>query len=325
MRMPKGLEHSQDGTHYTRNPSFACFHGNGMIGFIGTEGQRYSYSGPEAAVAEGIWKAASEPVPVAAWADLLERCETGPDAAVGIFEAFLERGLLLKVQTANLNEALGVAGGNTPGPRLRLLVCVTGAVAAVCIAEYLRELWSQLSAQIRVVLTRAATEMVNPAGLSYLLKAPCHVDMFEATGCDGRPPHIYLAEWASCVLVVPATANSIVRIASGTFNDLVSLTVGATPAQTPVIIAPSMNWRMFQSEVLQKSLQVCRENGYWIIEAGYGCEIGAQNAAEGFSVGALGCRHNVLPQLVKQILQWHRGGRARRAVPSIDGGSSVGG
>ena len=116
---------------------------------------------------------------------------------------------------------------------------------------------------VRTIMTESATRFVSPVTFQTLSNYPVSIGLFE----DWKPGnirHISNAEWADVVVIAPATANIIGKIANGIADDLLTTTVMAAECQ--VVMAPSMNDKMYANPVLQKNVQFLRELGYSFIE-----------------------------------------------------------
>ncbi|MGD8395546.1 MAG: bifunctional phosphopantothenoylcysteine decarboxylase/phosphopantothenate--cysteine ligase CoaBC [Candidatus Eiseniibacteriota bacterium] len=155
-----------------------------------------------------------------------------------------------------------------------VLLGVTGSIAAFKAVEVLR-LLTRAGATVQVVMTRAATHFVAPLTFSALSGRACLVDQFEAeeTRAAFVPPddpdhlpivHIDLARQADAVLVAPASANLLGKVAHGIADDLLSVTLMATTA--PVLFAPAMNTHMWENPVVQRNVTLLRELGHGIID-----------------------------------------------------------
>ncbi len=135
-----------------------------------------------------------------------------------------------------------------------VLLCVTGGIAAFKAAELARML-SKQGAQVRVVMTQAATRFVTPLTFQALSGHPVMIDLFDQQQ-ESQISHIEAARWADCILVAPATANLIGKIGNGIADDLVSTIILA--ARCNIVIAPAMNWAMWQNEMVQANLAKIR-------------------------------------------------------------------
>lgn len=139
----------------------------------------------------------------------------------------------------------------------RVLVGVTGGIAAYKSAELVRRLQDQ-GASVRVVMTRAAQEFVTPLTFQALSGHPVHRDLLD-TEAEAAMGHIELARWADLVLIAPATADFIARLAQGRGDDLLTTLCLATRA--PIAIAPAMNQGMWRNSATQRNLAQLNERG----------------------------------------------------------------
>jgi phosphopantothenoylcysteine decarboxylase/phosphopantothenate--cysteine ligase len=127
---------------------------------------------------------------------------------------------------------------------------VTGGISAYKAAELVR-LLRKADAQVRVVMTRAATEFITPLTLQTLSGHPVARELFDL-GEEAQIGHIRLADEADVVVVAPATADSIARFAAGLADDLLAAVLLATRA--PVLLAPAMNVNMWENPLTQANL-----------------------------------------------------------------------
>ena len=138
---------------------------------------------------------------------------------------------------------------------------VTGSIAAYKAAELVR-LFVRNGDSVHVVMTPAACEFVAPLTFQTLSRNPVSVDMFDQP--DGwKPEHISLAVLADLVLVAPATANTIAKIAHGLADNLLASTVLATKA--PVAVAPAMNDGMWSNPATRANMEILRSRGVKVI------------------------------------------------------------
>ncbi len=142
-----------------------------------------------------------------------------------------------------------------------IIIGVCGGIAAYKAAHIVSGL-RQNGFQVYVIMTQAATRFVQPLTFRTLSGQPVFVDMFSEPR-DWNVEHVELARRADLLLVVPATANIIGKMAHGIADDLLSTTVLATRGQ--VMIAPAMNVNMFRNPVVQENLAALRERGVWVI------------------------------------------------------------
>ncbi len=131
----------------------------------------------------------------------------------------------------------------------RILLIVGGGIAAFKIPELIRMIRRE-GASVVPVLTHAGAEFVTPLTLSALAESPCHTELFDLTR-ESEMGHIQLSRAADLVVVAPATANLMARMASGMADDLASTLLLAT--DKPVLIAPAMNVRMWQHAATRRN------------------------------------------------------------------------
>jgi len=141
--------------------------------------------------------------------------------------------------------------------RVKVLVGISGGIAAYKSALLVRELMRR-GHEVRVMMTAAAARFVGPVTFTGLTGEPPVLDLWDAT----RPGevHVDLAEWADVVVVAPATANLMARLASGVANDVVTATLLCFSG--PVVIAPAMHTRMWASPATQRNVRQLRDDGH---------------------------------------------------------------
>ena len=139
-------------------------------------------------------------------------------------------------------------GGGLAGKRI--VLGVTGGIAAYKAAELCR-LFVKAGATVRVVMTEAATRFIAPLTLQTLSGAPVALDLFDPAS-EAEIGHIKLADEADLLVVAPATADFIARMAAGMADDLLAAVVLATRA--PILLAPAMNVNMWENPVTQANL-----------------------------------------------------------------------
>ncbi|WP_339668983.1 bifunctional phosphopantothenoylcysteine decarboxylase/phosphopantothenate--cysteine ligase CoaBC [Dasania marina] len=131
-----------------------------------------------------------------------------------------------------------------------ILLGVTGGIAAYKSAELIRRL-KEHGAEVQVVMTPAAQEFITPLTLQALSGNPVHTSLLDPEA-EAAMGHIALARWADLVLVAPATADFMARLATGQANDLLTTLCLATDA--PIAIAPAMNQAMWRDAATQQNL-----------------------------------------------------------------------
>lgn len=172
---------------------------------------------------------------------------------------------------------------------MRILVGISGGIAAYKTITLVRRL-IEAGAEVRVVLTESATQFVTPLSLQAVSGHPVRTQLFDAEAEAGMD-HIALARWAEQIVIAPASADLIARMAQGMANDLLTTLILATTA--PVTIAPAMNRQMWAHPAVQANVQTLRSRGVRLI----GPASGAQ------ACGEVGAGRMVEPEdLARQIL-----------------------
>jgi phosphopantothenoylcysteine decarboxylase/phosphopantothenate--cysteine ligase len=148
----------------------------------------------------------------------------------------------------------------------KIVLGVCGGIAAYKSVELLR-LISKQGATVRVFMTKSALEFVGRMTFQALSGRPVCTDLFEK-GDEASFKHIDWATEADAVVVAPATANVIGKLANGIADDALSTFMLAVTA--PVIVCPSMNTNMYQKKAVRRNLETLRNDGYHILEPGSG-------------------------------------------------------
>jgi len=160
----------------------------------------------------------------------------------------------------------------------RILLCVCGGIAAYKAAELVRRL-REAGAQVQVAMTADALQFVGAATFQAVSGRTVRSSLWDEAA-EAAMGHIELARWAQLVLVAPATANTIAKLAHGLADDLVSTLCLATTA--PLLLAPAMNHRMWLHAATQANVATLRERGVRLL----GPDDGAQACGE-FGPGRL--------------------------------------
>ena len=143
-----------------------------------------------------------------------------------------------------------------------ILVGVTGGIAAYKAAELVRCL-VKAGAQVRVIMTAAAQQFITPLTLQTLSGQPVGTDLFGLES-EARIGHIHMAREAQLVVVAPATANVMAKMAAGFADDYLTTTILA--GKSPVLICPAMNVVMWEHPATRRNLNTLRELGYHVLE-----------------------------------------------------------
>ncbi len=139
-----------------------------------------------------------------------------------------------------------------------ILLGVTGGIAAYKSVELASRLL-QAGSQVQTVMTRSACQLVGAKSFQAVTGAPVYTDLWSAVE-NHAMPHIRLADWADVIIVAPATANIIGKMASGICDDLLSTLLCAC-WQKPLCLAPAMNSRMWHNPRVQHNIRILTEMG----------------------------------------------------------------
>jgi phosphopantothenoylcysteine decarboxylase/phosphopantothenate--cysteine ligase len=149
---------------------------------------------------------------------------------------------------------------------MRVALLVSGGIAAYKLVDLASAL-TQAGGQVRVAMTGSATRFVGAPSFRGVTGNPVLTGLW---GADGAPePHVFLGDWAQLLLVAPATANVIARIAHGQSDDIVTATLLA--ARCPIVVAPAMNDAMWSKQAVRDNVATLRERGMTVVdpEAGH--------------------------------------------------------
>lgn len=168
----------------------------------------------------------------------------------------------------------------------RILLGVTGGIAAYKSAELVRRL-RERGAEVQVVMTRGAREFVTPLTFQALSGRTVRTELWDAAA-EAAMGHIELARWAELVLVAPAGADFMARLAAGRADDLLATLCLATEA--PIVLAPAMNRLMWSHAATQANASVLKKRGVTLLgpaEGGQACgEVGAGRMLEPDDIAA---------------------------------------
>ena len=147
-----------------------------------------------------------------------------------------------------------------------ILIGVTGGIAAYKVVEVASRL-KKSGANVRVMMTSAATEFVSPRTFEEITGNAVFVEMF-GDAAHFHVAHVALADFADLILIAPATANFLAKAAHGVADDLLTTTILAS--DKPLLIAPSMNTKMFLNPATQDNLKALKARGVKILEPAVG-------------------------------------------------------
>ena len=187
-----------------------------------------------------------------------------------------------------------------------ILIGITGGIAAYKSASFARLLIKN-GYDVRVIMTASAQAFITPLTLQALTGNPVHIDLLDETAELGMG-HIELAKWADLLIIAPATANTIAKLAMGIADDLLTTVCLATTA--PILVAPAMNQQMWQHPSVKLNLQTLTDYDYEIIQPASG-EQACGDIGEGR-----------LPE-PEQLLEYVQYFIARQVTPQVLAGKNV--
>lgn len=150
----------------------------------------------------------------------------------------------------------------------RVLLGVTGSIAAYKSADLVRRL-REVGAEVRVAMTGNAKQFITPLTMQAVSGNPVHEELFDLQA-EAAMGHIELARWADVVLIAPATADFMARLANGNADDLLTTLCLAT--QAPIALAPAMNQGMWKHTLTQDNLQALKQKNIHIFGPGEGSQ-----------------------------------------------------
>lgn len=180
-----------------------------------------------------------------------------------------------------------------------IVLGVCGGIAAYWSVEIAGQL-KDMEADVHVIMTENATEFVTPLTFQTISRNRVLTDMF-AEHCSQGCIHISLAKRADVLLVAPATANIIGKVANGIADDALSTTIMATTS--PVLFCPAMNDKMWANKIVQENVKTLKENGYHFVDPEYGKMACGDNG-----IGRLANIGSIVDKLIE--ISEERGGRA---------------
>ena len=182
----------------------------------------------------------------------------------------------------------------------KTLLAITGGIAAFKAVRVLRLLKKQ-GADVYVVMTKHATHFLAPATCAALSGHPVCTDLFAPLHSSSME-HIALAHGTAAVLVVPATANVIAKLATGIADDLLSTLLLVVADRAPIFLAPAMNAHMYTNPVVQQHLTTLRQRRIEIIEPRYGQ---LASTLEGEGIGRLTEPEDLVAHVLARLCQAH--------------------
>jgi len=147
-----------------------------------------------------------------------------------------------------------------------IVLGVTGSIAAYKIAS-LASMLVKLHGDVHVIMTENATQFIHPITFETLTGNKCLIETFDRN-FQFHVAHVSLGQKADVMLIAPATANIIAKIANGIADDMLSTTILATTA--PIIISPAMNTKMYENKIVQDNIEKCKKYGMEVIQPASG-------------------------------------------------------
>lgn len=144
----------------------------------------------------------------------------------------------------------------------KILLAVTGGIAAYRSCDIANEL-KKRGHDVTCLMTREASQFITALSLQNFTGNPVYTDLF-AVPSDKNPVHTALAEEADLILVAPATANILGKLASGILDDIVTCTIYA--GRAPVLLCPAMNDKMYHHPIVRANIEKLRSIGYQFVE-----------------------------------------------------------
>jgi len=270
------MAHIQRGTlrldetaFYMRHPRLVVMTSGSEVVFIAKDGAVIRHPTHHPGAWSRFLQGLVAPLPGRAFGDF---ARTVPDLTPEVLERLLEGDCILRDDAAaRLIEQQEEVYENAPGFHLapcertcdNLVVACSGSVVSGLMAPTLLSLrQTGFQGRLDVILTESATKFVTREFLeAYDIRT--WVEVSERKG-GLHVPHVQLAQAASCIVVAPATASSLHRIANATCTDLLSLAVVATRA--PVLLVPAMNDAMWENSAVQRNLSLLRKDGRFVVE-----------------------------------------------------------
>ena len=289
---------------YQRQPAAVAVTTADRMLVVGADGAVDLFERLDVDRAAAVWEALAVPLELR---ELRRLSGARGGRLAGWVERLVARGVIVNGRRRGRRRPGGRPARQEGSGRCRHLVLGVAGSAAACFVEpFVRRLRAEFATRLDVVLTAAAQRLVRPASLR---GSGVRVwrDLWEQRA-GVRVPHVELATAAELVLVLPATAHTIFRIAHAACSDLLSLVACATEA--PVILVPVMNPAMWAKPAVRRNVRQLRADGRYIVEPGAGRTL-ATGAAVAVGGGPLDPA--VLLSVMRAIARVSRGARSEDA------------
>lgn len=247
--------------YYIRNPSAAVMLAHDRCIVVRADGSTTTLEPEDPDLLSAVLRHLQIPLTPS---ELAIRCGADEARVVAVAESLVREQAVLWATSADDVARVMRPGLSAPQERpcRRLVVGISGSLGAAVMLPMLVHLRQAFAAQIDVIVTESARRFLVAEALGYFGFA-VWTDPF-ATRDAVQVPHMHLATVAELVLVMPASARTLHRLATGECSDLLSLVVAATEA--PVVVAPSMNERMHRFPAIRRNLERLRADGMYVVE-----------------------------------------------------------
>ena len=187
----------------------------------------------------------------------------------------------------------------------KILYIICGGISAYKSLETIR-LFKKNGAEIKTILTNSAKEFITPLSVASLSQGKVYSDLFSVEN-ETEMDHIALSRWADIILIAPATANTISKLAQGTTDDLASTVVLASDKQ--IYLAPAMNVRMWEHQSTKQNLEKLKSFGYMLI----GPEVGEMACGE-YGEGKMSDPDKILNKINNHFLKLKENNKLKALV-----------
>jgi SAM-dependent methyltransferase/3-polyprenyl-4-hydroxybenzoate decarboxylase len=282
-----------------RAPVVAIYDVGDVTVVLGREGRAHRFDGDSAHLVRAMLSILAHTHTRAALLARLAELAGAPIEDTGV----IDEALALLLGAGAVERVADPTASSAPRPRAiapRVVLGITGAVASAYTPSLLGQLLARGYA-VRVVATPEAMRFVRAESIEALTHAPLVTAMWIGEG-GLVVPHIALAQWADLVVVAPASATTVGRLAAGDFSSIVSAVALSTTA--PVVVVPSMNTAMFDGAVVQRNLAQLVDDGMHVVHPAYGNEVAEQPAARTPILGA-SPPGAVIGRIVEAVLATH--------------------
>ncbi len=261
---------------------------------LAPDGAGHEFTGDSADLAREVLSFLERPHPPAAVLRHVESLAGGPLPRPAVIDELLA--LLRRARALEPVPERREPPRRGPGPRA--LLGLTGAVATMHAPALIQRLQAR-GFEVRVAATDDALKFVRPEAIEALTHRPV-VSGIWPEGQALRVPHLELAQWADVVVVAPASATTIARIAGGEYASIVAAI--ALTARVPMVVAPSMNPAMLGSPAVQRNLARLADDGLYVVHPARALEVAERPDERTPTLGGMP-PHEVLVQLVESILK----------------------